>query len=73
MMRHDLKWATSNSVYINEKVGFHLQNVFLDELTEDNLLGMLSHIGVIREPRTSKDMVPDKVWEMMPPDPDIEA
>ena len=73
MMRHDPKWATFNSAYINEKVGFHLQNAFLDEPTEDSLLGMLSHIGLMRDPRASKDMVPDEVWEMMPPDPEIAA
>ncbi|KAN0087176.1 Protein of unknown function (DUF3435) domain containing protein [Elaphomyces granulatus] len=70
MMRHDPKWATFNSAYINEKLQFHVQNVFL---TEDSLIGMLSHIGLMRDPRASKDMVPDEVWENMPPDPEIVA
>ncbi|KAK4151935.1 hypothetical protein C8A00DRAFT_44942 [Chaetomidium leptoderma] len=73
MMRHDPKWATFNSAYLNEKVGFHLQNAFLDEPTEDSLLTMLSHIGLMRDPRACKDMVPDEVWEMMPPDSEITA
>jgi hypothetical protein len=73
MMRHDPKWSTFNSAYINEKIKFHLQNAFLDEPTEDSLLKMLSHIGHMRDPRARKNMVPDGVWEMMPPDPDIEA
>lgn len=30
---------------------------------------MLSHIGLMRDPRASKDMVPDEVWELLPPDP----
>ncbi|KAK4220404.1 hypothetical protein QBC38DRAFT_550690, partial [Podospora fimiseda] len=72
VMHHDPKWATFNSAYINEKVGFHLQKAFLDEPTEDSLLAMLSHIGLMRDPRASKDMVPDGVWEMMPPDPETE-
>ena len=72
-MRHDPKWATFNNAYINEKIGFHLQNAFLEEPTEDSLLQMLSHIGHMRDPRARKDMVPDEVWEMMPPDPEIEA
>ena len=72
-MRHDPNWATFNSSYINEKVGFHLQNAFLYEPTEDKLLTMLSHIGLMRDPRASKDMVPDEVWELMPSDPEIEA
>ncbi|KAK4220989.1 FluG domain-containing protein [Podospora fimiseda] len=33
---------------------------------------MLSHIGLMRDPRASKDMVPDGVWKMMPPDPETE-
>lgn len=45
----------------------------MDEPTEDSLLAMLSHIGHLRDPHASKDMVPDEVWEMMPPDPEIEA
>lgn len=72
-MRHDPEYATFNSAYINEKIGFHLQNAFLDEPTEDSLLRMLSHIGHMRDPRARRDMVPDEVWEMMPPDPEIEA
>lgn len=59
--------------YINEKVQFHLQNAFLDEPTEDSLIGLLSHIGLMRDPRASKDMVPDDVRENMPPDPEIDA
>ncbi|KAK4119899.1 hypothetical protein N657DRAFT_649680 [Parathielavia appendiculata] len=73
MMRHDPKWATFSSAYINEKVGFHLQNAFLEEPTEDSLLAMLSHIGHMRDPRTRRDMVPDQVWDKMPPGPEIEA
>lgn len=45
----------------------------MDEPTEDSLLAMLSHIGLMRDPRASKDMVPDEVWELLPPDPVIEA
>jgi hypothetical protein len=71
MMRHDPRWATFNSAYINEKVEFHLQNAFLEEPTEDGLIGMLSHIGLMRDPRASKNMVPDEVWENMPVDPEI--
>ncbi|AEO61012.1 hypothetical protein MYCTH_2310784 [Thermothelomyces thermophilus ATCC 42464] len=73
MIRHDPKWATFNNAYINEKITFHLQNAFLEEPTEDSLLKMLSHIGHMRDPRARKDMVPNEVWEMMPPNPEIEA
>ncbi|KAK3940940.1 FluG domain-containing protein [Diplogelasinospora grovesii] len=73
MMRHDPKWATFNSAYINENVQFHLQNAVLDEPTEDSLIGMVSHIGLMRDPRASKDMVPDEVWDDLEPDPEIVA
>jgi hypothetical protein len=71
MVRHDPKWATFNSSHINEKVQFHLQNAFLEEPTEDSLIGMLSHIGLMRDPCATKDMVPEEIWVEMPPDPDI--
>jgi hypothetical protein len=72
-MRHDPKWATFNSAYINEKVQFQLQNAVLDEPTEDGLIGMLSHLGLMHDPRARKNMVPDEVWAEMPPDPEILA
>ncbi|KAB5566913.1 hypothetical protein GE09DRAFT_1108627 [Coniochaeta sp. 2T2.1] len=34
---------------------------------------MLSYIGLMRDPRARKDMVPDEVWARMPPDPEIVA
>ncbi|KAK4222417.1 hypothetical protein QBC38DRAFT_549244 [Podospora fimiseda] len=63
----------ANAHKINEKVRFHLQNTFLDEPTEDSPLAMLSYIGLMRDPRASKDMVPDDVWKIMLPDPEIET
>jgi hypothetical protein len=71
MMRHDPKWATFNSAYINEKVQFHLQNAFLDEPTEDGLIKLFTHISLTRDPRASKNMVPAEVWRDLPPDPEI--
>ena len=73
MMRHDPKWAPFNSAYINEEVEFHRQNAYLDEPTEDALIGMLSHINVMRDPRATKDMVPDEIWDSLEPDPEIVA
>jgi hypothetical protein len=72
MMHHDPEWATFNSAYINEKVEFHLQNAFLDEPTEVGDRNALAHRPPAR-PHASKDMVPDEVWENMPPDPEIVA
>ena len=71
-MRHDPKWATFNSAYINEKVQFHLQNAFLDEPTEDGLIGMVTHLGLTRDSRARKDMVPSEVLHRIPPDLEIE-
>ncbi|KAJ4361373.1 hypothetical protein N0V85_009414, partial [Neurospora sp. IMI 360204] len=48
-------------------------NAVLDEPTEDSLIGMLSHLGLMHDPRARKDMVPDEVWAEMPPDPEILA
>ncbi|KAK3945235.1 FluG domain-containing protein [Diplogelasinospora grovesii] len=45
MMHHDPKWATFN---------------ILDEPTEDSLIGMLSYISLMHDPRAHKDMVPDE-------------
>ena len=61
MMRHDFKWATFNSVYINEQVEFHLQNVCCEEPTEDALIAMLSHIDVMRDPRVISNMVSQEI------------
>ncbi|KAB5514914.1 FluG domain-containing protein [Coniochaeta sp. 2T2.1] len=71
MMRHDPKWATFNSAYINAKVKFHLQNAVIHEAHEDALIEMLTHISVTRDPRAGRDIVPDEVWQDMPPDPEI--
>ncbi|KAI0531848.1 hypothetical protein GGR58DRAFT_518190 [Xylaria digitata] len=71
MMRHDPKWATFNSAYINAKVKFHLQNAVIHEAQEDALIEMLTHISVTRDPRAGRDIVPDEVWRDMPPDPEI--
>ncbi len=71
-MRHDPKWATFNRAYINEKVQFHVQNAVLDEPTEDGLIQFWSHMSLMSDPRATSDMVPDEVWEEMPPDPEIQ-
>lgn len=44
MMRHDPKWATFNSAYINEKVQFHLERVVADEPTDDCLIDLFTHM-----------------------------
>ncbi|KAB5511398.1 hypothetical protein GE09DRAFT_690652 [Coniochaeta sp. 2T2.1] len=71
MMRHDPKWATFNSAYINAKVKFHLQNAVIHEAQEDAVIEMLTHISVTRDPRAGRDIVPHEVWQDMPPDPEI--
>ncbi|KAL2193188.1 FluG domain-containing protein [Corynascus similis CBS 632.67] len=47
-----------NSVYINPRVQFHLQNA-------------LTQISVMRDPRASRNIVSDKVWQKMPLHPEI--
>lgn len=71
MLRHDPKWVTFNSSYINPRVKFHLQNAVLHEPHEDALIEMLTHISVMRDPRAGRDIVPEEVWRNIPPDPEI--
>lgn len=73
MMRHDPKWATFNSAYINENVQFDIQNAFIDEPSEDSLIGLFTHVSLSRDPRAQRNMVPDEVREALPPDPKITA
>ncbi|EFY85694.1 FluG domain-containing protein [Metarhizium acridum CQMa 102] len=53
MMRHDPKWATFNSAYINDKVQFHLERVVADEPTEDCLVDLFTPMSITRDPRAS--------------------
>jgi len=71
-MRHNPKWATFNAAYINEMVEFHVQNAVLGEPTEDGLIQFWSYMGLISDPRASSDMVPDEVWQKVPPNPEIQ-
>jgi hypothetical protein len=43
------------------------------ELLQTKLFNMLSHVRHMRDPQASSDMVPDKVWANLPPDPKIVA
>jgi hypothetical protein len=69
MMRHNPKWATFNSIYINEKVEFDQQNAVLDEPMEDGLIKFLTYTSIMRDPRASYDMLSDEVLDSLPPDP----
>lgn len=71
MMRHDPRFTTFHSAYINERVEFDLQNTFLENPTEDKLIRMFAHVSITRDPRATRDMVPDDVWRNLPPDPEI--
>ncbi|KAK1973913.1 FluG domain-containing protein [Colletotrichum cereale] len=71
MMRHDPKFATFHSAYLNENVNFDLQNTFLEEKTEKQLYKVFAHVSLTRDPRVTKDMVPREVWDNLPDDPQI--
>ncbi|KZL63688.1 FluG domain-containing protein [Colletotrichum tofieldiae] len=71
MMRHDPKFATFHGAYLNEKVNFDLQNTFLEENTEGQLYKLFSHVSLTRDPRATRDMVPEAVWKNLPADPEI--
>ncbi|KAK0630602.1 hypothetical protein B0T17DRAFT_507063 [Bombardia bombarda] len=72
-MRHDPKFYTFQSAYLNEIAKFHLQNAFLEEETEDQLFRLFAHVSLTRDPRATRDMVPAEVWANRPPDPEISA
>ena len=36
------------------------------------MIGLVMHLGLTRDPRAKKDMVPSKVWRRIPPDPGVE-
>ncbi|KAH9237194.1 hypothetical protein K456DRAFT_51001 [Colletotrichum gloeosporioides 23] len=71
MMRHDPKFATFHGAYLNENVNFDLQNTFLEEKTEQQLYKVFAHVSLTRDPRATKDMVPQEVWDHLPDDPQI--
>ena len=71
VMRHDPKWATFNSAYINEKVEFHIEKVVADEPTEDCLIKLFTHMSITRDPSATQDMVPDEIRRQLAPCSDI--
>ncbi|KAH7354509.1 FluG domain-containing protein [Plectosphaerella cucumerina] len=73
MMRYDPKFLTFHDAYLNQMVEFDLQNTFLEEQTESELYKLFAHVSLTRDPRAKRDMVPDKVWDNLPPDPELVA
>ncbi|RFU72177.1 domain containing [Trichoderma arundinaceum] len=73
MMRHDPKFLTFSSAYLNEIANFDLQNAFLEEEKQDQLFRLFAHVTLTRDPRATRDMVPAEVWANTPPDPEIVA
>ena len=71
MIRHDPKYFTFQSAYLNEKAKFDLQNTFLEEKKEDQLFRLFAHVSLTQDPRATRDMVPDFVWANLQPDPEI--
>ncbi|OAQ59732.1 FluG domain-containing protein [Pochonia chlamydosporia 170] len=71
MMRHDPRFSTFFSAYLNEIANFDLQNAFLEEPKQDQLFRMFAHVSLTRDPRATRDMVPEEVWAQVPPDPEI--
>ncbi|KAL0930298.1 FluG domain-containing protein [Colletotrichum truncatum] len=71
VMRHDPKFFTFHGSYLNENVNFDLQNAFLEENAEGQLYQLFTHVSLTRDPRATRDMVPEEVWKNMPPDPEI--
>jgi hypothetical protein len=43
----------------------------MDEPLEDSLIRFFTHTSIMRDPLPSYDMVPDEVFNSLPPDPNI--
>ncbi|KAH7121977.1 FluG domain-containing protein [Dactylonectria estremocensis] len=71
MMRHNPKFTTFHSAYLNERVKFDIQNTFLREQTEDQLCKLFAHISLTRDPRATRGIVPQDMWANQQPDPEI--
>jgi hypothetical protein len=72
-MRHHPKFYTFQDAYLDQIANFDLQNAFLEEEMKDQLFRVFAHVGLTRDPRATRDMVPAEVWANLPPDPEITA
>lgn len=70
-MRHNEKFFTFSSAYLNEFLAFDCQNAFLEEPKEDKLISLFAHVSLTRDPRAGKNIVPDKLWANVRPTPKI--
>ena len=59
--------------YLNMAVQWDLVNSTLQKELQNKLILELAQVGIWHDPRSTRDMVPDKVWEEMAPDPEIAA
>jgi len=72
VMRHNPNSAAYNGAYINEKVRFDVLSAVLERPSADDILRMLTHMSLMRDPRAPVH-VPDSVLAALPPDPKIVA
>ena len=70
-MRHDPMAGVSSGAYINHRVNFNTQDVFLEgDVLDDGLTRAFAHMSIRCNPRILKK-VPKVVLQVLPPDPDI--
>ena len=72
VMRHDPRWTTFFGAYLDMNVIWDLVGASLEEQLQNKLIEAYAHGGLTRDPRVTRHMVPDEVWEDMKPDPEIE-
>ncbi|RYP74213.1 hypothetical protein DL771_003146 [Monosporascus sp. 5C6A] len=73
VMRHDPRWTTFFSAYLNMAVQWDLVGSALQTELQNKLISNLTQAGIWHDPRATRNMVPDEVWEEIEPDPEIMA
>ena len=72
-MRHDLRWTTLFGAYLNKVIECDLVSSAFQKELQNKLISELMQVDIWHDPRATRDMVPDEVWEEMTSDPEIAA
>jgi Tfp pilus assembly protein PilO len=71
VMRHDPMTGCLANAYLNHRVGFNVQDAYLErDPSADGLTRAFTHMSIRCNPEVTKD-IPKSVLDQLPPDPDI--